>query len=361
VVNHWTKYAIPLVFLAFIFLCSHIPALAEGYMRVCYPVIAIVLSFFHRRIPFSLLDILIIVAIILFLGSIVMMCLRRLSFRRWIQLFLLFGLWLAVWFYMAWGIGYFRPGFHERFAVEPPKEDREFFEAFVEQYIDSLNRAYIDIPYTDHSPLLWRWVGGEADIDNDIEALYAIHYETLRFPYPCGWRRAKKTLIEPLMTRMGVSGYFDPFFNEVHVNNYVLPITYPYTLAHEKAHQFGIANEAECNLYATVICTSSNHPLVRYSGYLQTVSYLLGNLRKISPDRYREITGQIDPRIMADYRAIREHWQKVLNPTLSTVQNKVYDTYLKTNKQQSGILSYSEMTGLLVAWEMRKQKLNTKE
>ncbi|MDR2287396.1 MAG: hypothetical protein LBE04_07995 [Prevotellaceae bacterium] len=29
----------------------------------------------------------------------------------------------------------------------------------------------------------------------------------------------------------------------------------------------------------------------------------------------------------------------------------MYDSYLKTNKQQSGILSYSEMTVLLVAWE----------
>ena len=131
----------------------------------------------------------------------------------------------------------------------------------------------------------------------------------------------------------------------------MLPITWPYTLAHEKAHQFGIASEAECNLYAGIICTSSDHPLVRYSGYLQTVSYLLGNLRKISPDRYREITKQIDPRVIADYRAIREHWQKTINPTLSAMQDKVYDTYLKTNKQRSGILSYSEMVGLLVAWE----------
>ena len=156
------------------------------------------------------------------------------------------------------------------------------------------------------------------------------------------------------MTRMGVAGYFAPFFNEVQVNNYALPFSYPYTLAHEKAHQFGIASESECNLYATVICTSSNHPLVRYSGYLQTVSYLLGNLRKISPDRYKEIAGQIDPRIFADYKAIREHWQKELNQTLSAVQDKVYDTYLKTNKQQGGILSYSEMVGLLVTWETKK-------
>ena len=389
----------PLFLLLFVFACSRIPTLAEAYMHYCYPVIATTLSFVTRWAPFSLLDALMIAAIVLLLGSVVMMCMRRLSFRCWIKVFLLSVLWIAVWFYMAWGISYFRPGFHERFGVEQPKEDRDYFEALVVRYIDSLNHAASPSPRppqrggspcavndslksprssceTLHSPLLWRGVGGEViwrgaggevmwretgsdalrgevikEIDREIESLYAQHHERLRLPYPNGWRRTKKTLTEPLMTRMGVAGYFDPFFNEVQVNNYALLITYPYTLAHEKAHQFGIAGEAECNLYATVICTSSAHPLVRYSGYLQTVSYLLGNLRKISPDRYQEITAQIDPRIKADYQAIREHWQKALNPTLSAMQDKVYDTYLKTNKQQSGILSYSEMVGLLVAWE----------
>ena len=340
------KFLIPFVFLVFVFLCSHFAALAEWYMRIFYPVIATILSFVNRLIPFSLLDVLMIAAIVLLPVGIILMCLRRLRFRCWINIFFLSVLWLSVWFYMAWGVGYFRPEFHERFAVETPKEDKAFFETFVERYIDSLNRAYIADPHFDVK-----------EIDHEIETLYQKHHEILRLPYPCGWRRTKKTLTEPLMTRMGISGYFDPFFNEVQVNSYSLPVTYPYTLAHEKAHQFGIANEAECNLYATVICISSAHPLVRYSGYLQTTSYLLGNLRKISPDRYREIIGQIDPRIMADYRAIREHWQKALNPTLSAVQDKVYDTYLKTNKQQSGILSYSEMTGLLVAWEILQLRI----
>ena len=335
------QFTIPLVFLVFVFLCSHIPSLAEWYMRSFYPIVATVLSFINRWIRFSLLDILTIVVLVLLSGSMVMMFKRRISFGYWIKTFLLSTLWIMVWFYMAWAIGYFRPGFYERFGIEPPKEDKEFFEAFVERYIDSLNQTYVANPYFDAK-----------EIDNEIEILYAKHHELLRLPYPCGSRRTKKTIAEPLMTRMGVSGYFGPFFNEVHVNNSSLPITYPYTLAHEKAHQFGISNEAECNLYASLICTSSTHPLVRYSGYLQTVSYLLGNLRKISPDRYREIVRQIDPDIIADYRTMWEYQQKVQNPTMTAVQDKVYDTYLKTNKQRSGILSYSEMTGLLVAWEM---------
>jgi hypothetical protein len=341
------QFLIPITLLGFVFLCSRFPVLAEWYMRLFYPVIATVLSFINRWVSFSLLDVLLIAAIVILSGGIFMLCLRRLSFLRWVKTFLLSVLWLMVWFYLAWGIAYFRPDFHERFDVEEPKEDREFFEALVERYIDLLNHSYVADPQFDIK-----------EIDNEMESLYKEHHASLRLPYPCGWRRTKKTLIEPLMTRTGISGFFNPFFNEVHVNSYSLPVTYPYTLAHEKAHQFGIAHEAECNLIATVICTLSDHPLVRYSGYLQTVPYLLNNLRRISPNRYREIAGQIDPRILEDYRTIREHWQKAQDQTLSNVQEKVYDSYLRTNKQRSGILSYSEMTKLLVTWEMMNPENN---
>ena len=334
------RFLAPCLFLVFVYLCSQNPVWAEWYMRNFYPVIAVILSLVSHWIPFSLLDLFVVLVVMLLLVSIIMVCVRRMKFLRWIRNLLLSVLWIVVWFYLSWGIGYFRPGFYERFEVEAPKEDREFFEGLVQRYIDSLNQAYIADPFFDIK-----------EIDSEIEKMYAKHHGILRLPYPCGWRNAKKTIAEPLMTRMGVSGYFGPFFNEVHVNSYSLPITYPYTLAHEKAHQFGIASEAECNLFATVICISSDHPLVRYSGYLQTVAYLLGNLRSLSPDRYREIAGRIDPRIMADYSAIRAHWQKEINQTMSAVQERVYDTYLKTNQQRSGVLSYSEMTGLLVAWE----------
>ena len=341
------QFLVPTIFLLFILLCSQNALLAEWYMRGVYPVVAAILSFISHWIPFSLLDILVIVAIVLLLGSIIMMCFRRIKFTRWFKVLILSVLWILVWFYMSWGIGYFRLDFYERFEVVAPEEDREFFEDFVIKYIERINQAYVTEPVFDAK-----------EIDNEIESLYAKHVASLRLPpYPCGWRTTKKTIVEPLMTRMGVVGYFGPFFNEVHVNTYSLPISYPYVLAHEKAHQFGIAHEAECNLFATIICTSSDHPLVRYSGYLETVSYLLRNLRKISPDRYGEIVRQLDPRIMADYKAMQEHWQKEINQTMSTVQEKVYNTYLKTNNQPSGILSYSEMTGLLVAWDLYLNRL----
>jgi hypothetical protein len=319
--------------------------MAETYIRHCYPVIATVLSFVSCSVQFSLFDVLTIAAIVAFISSIVLIFMKKLPFIRWVKIILSSVLWLTAWFYMAWGIAYFRPEFHERFGVEPPVEDTVYFEALVCRYIDSLNKSYIAEPHFDID-----------EIDNAIETAYRQLNKQLRIPYPCGKRRPKCSMIEGLMTRTGVSGFFGPFFNEEHLNYFQPVISYPFSSAHEKAHQFGIASESECNLYASIICCSSEHSLVRYSGYLETVWYLLKNLRKMSPGKYSEIVGRIDSRIIDDYRKISAHWQKALNPTLSSIQDKVYDSYLKTNKQQSGILSYSEMTVLLVTWENMRTK-----
>ena len=334
---------LPLLFLVFIFLCSRIPSLAEWYMQNVYPAVATLLSGFSRLFPFSVLDILILSAIMIFAGSLVFIIIYRISFLRWLKVFVICIAWVISWFYLAWGISYFRPDFHKRFGVEAVKEDQAFFEDFVIQHISRLNDSYVTVDRFDAD-----------EIDRAVEETYHEYYHELQIPYPCGTRRTKFTAMEGLMTGMGVAGFFDPFFNEVQVNNFLLPASYPFTLAHEKAHQFGIASESECNLYASIICTSSRHPLVRYSGHMQTVSYLLGSLRRISPDEYARIFALIDPRIIADYKLIQDHWQKAIQPQLSEIQDKVYDSYLKTNKQQSGIRSYSEMVGLLLAWEQLK-------
>jgi hypothetical protein len=321
--------------------------MAEAYVNRCYPAIATVLSSISYRVPFSLFDVLLIAAIVVFIGSVVLIFMRKISFIRWIKALVSAVLWIVSWFYMVWGIAYFRPGFHERFGIEPSVEDTVYFETLVSRYINSLNRSYIAEFNFDIT-----------EIDNAIETAYQTLNKQLHLPYPCGKRRPKHSVIEGLMTRTGVSGFFAPFFNEEHLNDYQLPISYPFTSAHEKAHQFGIASESECNLYASVVCCSSKHSLTRYSGYLTTVGYLLNNLRKMSPEKYREYIRKVDSRIIDDYRKISAHWQQALNPVLSSVQDKIYDSYLKTNNQQSGILSYSEMTVLLVAWERFQYQLN---
>lgn len=328
-----------------ILLCSRIPSLAEWYMVHAYPPIATVLSFISGPFPFSLFDCLTVVAVLLLIFGIVQLCRRKLRFKRWLYLFLMTVVWIAIWFYMAWGVAYFRPSFAERYGLAEVTLSVEEFESLTLRLIDSLNQSYCS---TD--------VFSKKEVDEAIEKSYQQRHKQLLLPYPCGKRRTKPTIYQPFQNRVGVSGFFGPFFNEVHVSSFILPPSYPFTLAHEKAHQLGTGSEDECNFLAYVVCTASTHPQVKYSGYYETVGYLLRTLRRLSPDTYPLVYEKIDRHVRDDYRREYEHWQQAFNPRMAEVQNRVYDSYLKTNQVRSGIQSYSEMVKLVITWEYRGKK-----
>jgi hypothetical protein len=187
------------------------------------------------------------------------------------------------------------------------------------------------------------------EIRKEIEKAYKRVHEPLAINYPNGKRRVKKMVFESLFTKMGVSGYYGPFFNEIHINNYSLNFTYPFTLAHEMAHQFGIAKESEANLYAYIVCINSDDERIRYSAYASIISYLLNDVRALMPDEYEEVINSVNPVIIEDLQRNRKHWLSARNETLSDVQNKAYDAYLKGNRISSGRENYSEVVGLLIS------------
>ena len=323
---------------ALIFLFSLSPVLAEGYMRVIYPVVAAILSFISNIFPFSLYDIFLIVAVLMLLGLIVCVVIRKISFSQFLFSLIRFVTVIVAWFYFGWGIAYFREDFYSRSNITEKRYDPEALKDFTVRFIEKANLYYVDCKDMDKN-----------EIRKQIEALYRSLYEPLGISYPNGKRTPKPMMFEPLYSKTGVSGYFGPFFNEIHVNNYSLNFTYPSTLAHEMAHQFGIALESEANLYAFVICAHSDNEMIRYSAYVSTLRYLLNDIYRFLPEEYGALRASIRPEIIADLQRNREHWLASRNESLSAMQDKVYDGYLKTNKISAGQANYSEVVGLLIS------------
>ena len=325
----------------FVLLCRWNTGIAEWYMQYVYPVFAVTLSYISNIFPFSLFDVLTIAAAVVLIVSIVQLFRRKLKFLRWLYLLGMSAIWVILWFYLAWGISYYRVDYYAKFSTSPVNTSIEDFSNINFRYIDSLNKYYISINQID-----------KKEISESIEQSYYQLHKQLKLPYPNGKRSPKRTMYQKLMTKMGVTGFYGPFFSEVHVNTDPPPVSYPFTLAHEKAHQLGIASEAECNLYAIIVCTSSNHPQVRYSGYYELVSYLLSALWKAAPEEvYSEAYSRMSADVRTDFDNERTFWRYAISPRLSAIQAKVYDSYLKSNKVESGIVSYSEVVELFLAWE----------
>src|SRR5690554_17310 len=326
-----------------IILFSLFPALSEGYMRHVYPLVATGLSFVSGLFPFTLYDLFLIVAMVWLLKLILFAFIRRSGFVRFLFSLLRFVTVIVVWFYFSWGVAYFRDDFHTRATVEDVPYDSVQFKDFATRFVEQANRAY------DGRTGVYSAGMDKEGVRQEIESVYQRLQGPLRVAYPNGKRRVKPMMFQSLYSKTGVSGYFGPFFNEIHVNDYSLDFTYPFTLAHEMAHQFGIGPESEANLYAFVVCAASNDERVRYSAYASTLRYVLNDVYRFLPGEYESVYLSVRPEIMADLKRNREHWLAARNESLSSAQDRVYDAYLKTNKVSSGQVNYSEVVGLLVS------------
>jgi hypothetical protein len=321
-----------------VFATSRMSDVAEWYTVNVYPLLAAILSFFSALLPFSLFDVFIVLAVISFFTLLILMIFKKIKWKKGLYVIAYSGLFLIAYFYFSWGFTYFRKDFYTRCNVRKSEYNAENFKSFAENFINDANTAYIKIDSMDKHA-----------VNQKIEYQYEKLKDVLKIKYPNGKRKPKRMLYESLHTKVGVSGYFGPFFNEIHINNFALDFEYPFTLAHEKAHQFGVASEAECNLYAFIVCATSDDAQLRYSAYVSTIGYVLNDYHKTFPDDYKIMLESIDGKVIDDLRAISAHWLGARNQTLSKAHKVVYDTYLKTNSIGSGIQNYSEVVSLLIS------------
>jgi hypothetical protein len=152
--------------------------------------------------------------------------------------------------------------------------------------------------------------------------------------------------------KSGVSGYFGPFFNEVHVNGELLPTEYPFVLAHEKAHQFGISGEAEANFMAWYICNESDDNRLKYSASIQLLQYFFAD--PFHREAIREFLKRFDKKAMADIMAQRNHWKELRNETLDKAQTSANNAYLKSNKIHEGVMNYNSVVRLTIEWYLNE-------
>ncbi|MDD4778958.1 MAG: DUF3810 domain-containing protein, partial [Fermentimonas sp.] len=289
-----------------IFIFSRAPSLSEWYMQKIYPTIAGIFSTVSGIFPFSLYDLFIIVASLYLLKLILFVVIRRTGLKMFLySLIRMFAI-LIVWFYFGWGISYFREDFYTRTDNPEITYNAEELINFTSRFIEDANTSYVDFD-----------VIKKVGIRQELERSYNSIHETLSINYPNGKRIPKKMIFESVFTKMGISGYFGPFLNEIHVNNYSLNFTYPFTLAHEMSHQFGIARESEANLYAFLVCNNSSDDRIKYSAYVSIINYLLNDVYTLQPDEYESLVASIRPEIIDDLKQNREHWLSARNATLS--------------------------------------------
>ena len=274
---------------------------------------------------------------------------KRLGWKHVILRLIEFLAWIYIWFYLAWGLNYSQDSFYQRTQIPYSAYTPENFQGFLNEYIPQLNSSYVAIDQIDKELIQQEALKGYHEISDSL----GINRPRLKFP------KVKTMLFTPINSMVGVSGSMGPFFCEFTVNGDVLPSQYPATYTHELSHLLGITNEAEASFYAYEVCTRSDIPEIRFSGYFSILNHVLNNAyHLLSEEEFKALQDSIRPEIKELARNNRDYWQEKYSPIVGGIQDWLYDIYLKGNKIESGRKNYSEVIGLLISYQNRTKKEN---
>lgn len=355
--------ALPLIVLVsgivFQQLAALMPWLVERfYSRAVYPRVVATLSLLSRGLGFSVGEVVLCLTLLLTCAGVVWFCVglrrRREGRRSWVLVWLRFAAWVAaglLWLFLfAFGLNYQRPLLFELLDYEQRKAEPQELEALGRLLVGSVNQTY-DEAHAGVSP-----VPGQREIIKLLNDSYDSAPELHIFPRS-DFAQPKPVYMSEVLTRLGISGVYFPFTAEPNYNADVPDFQLPFTIAHEMAHQRGIARESEANFVAYIVCVNSSDPFVRYSGYRNGLG-VLSELYRVEPEKAKELAKQLGTGYKEDSRRAAQFWAKA-SGAAGALSYRVNDLYLRANRVKAGAADYSNSTTLIIAYHLRRNSAGT--
>ena len=252
------------------------------------------------------------------------------------------GVW---WFYcMMWGVNYYADGFQEKSGIYAQAVSVDELERVTRHFAEHLAELSDDVSRDENGVFA-------ADRDEIFSTSTSV-YDTISQEFPFLAREdriPKKMFFSRLFSHMNFTGFYTPFTGESNLNVDSPVCLLPANIAHELAHQRGIASEQECNFLAILASTTCSDINYRYSGYLMGYIHLGNALYRADRDRWQAVYSLLPEDVRADLRYHSEYWAQ-FQGSAATVSQKIYDTTLKGYGQSDGIKSYGTVVDLLVAY-----------
>jgi hypothetical protein len=342
-----------IVLAATIKILSCFPATVERYYsQGIYQVIARVLRLLFGWIPFSVGDLLyisliglLIYRVILFTRRLIKKELRKGWVLRFARQFVFVVLWVYVLFNGLWGLNYDRLGIADQLQLKvrpyTTAELGNLLEVIVGELnqLDSISRLHRD----DLARMRVLRTGA-------INAYDSLALQAPKFGYHSP--SVKASLFSYPGVFLGYAGYYNPFTGEAQVNTWNPLFTQPYTTCHEMGHQLGYAKENEANFIGFLAARSSPDPAFQYSVFFDMYIYAWRELYFRDSTLAKSFRARLRPGMRQDLQELQRFNRKYAN-SLEPVIWKAYGKYLRANRQPRGIVTYSEVTAWLIAYEKK--------
>ena len=248
-------------------------------------------------------------------------------------------------FCLMWGVNYWTDSFQDRSGITAQPVAAEDLEAVTAYFAQQLAAAADSVPRDEN--------GVYAVPKEQILAESRLVYGgvTEQFPF-LDFRDTgvKAVRCSRFMSIMGFTGVYFACIGESNVNVDSPACLLPSTVAHELAHQRGIAWEQECNFLGVLASVTSGMPDYVYSGWLLGFIHLGNALYETDPEAYWAIRNALPETVSADLRDNNAYWDQFRDNVVEKVTDTVYDAALKSYGDANGMQSYSMVVELLVAY-----------
>jgi len=125
----------------------------------------------------------------------------------------------------------------------------------------------------------------------------------------------------------------------------------PSTIAHELAHQRGIAAEDEANFIAVVSSLEDGDPDYVYSACLLALIHLQNALYKSGDaDEWKAIKDTYSEEVITDLKDNSAYWSTYKQSPVNKVATDTYDSFLRSYDQELGRETYGACVDLLVEY-----------
>ena len=307
------------------------------------------LAVLTSSIPFSLAELLIALLVILsvfYLVFQIVALIRRPEkgkrIYRTLVSFVTAGLMIYAGFCLLWGTFYYGDDFmtvsglkKEKISVEQLEAVTEHFALLADEWAEKVDRDEKDVYTADFQEIL-----SESDRV----------YEEIVKEFPCldgPDVRAKGILCSRIMSYVDFTGFFFPFTAEANVNTDTPAAYFASTVAHELAHQRGVAKEQEANFVAVLASMAYGDPDYIYSSCLLAYTHLGNALYDADRAKWESVYDKLSSNVLRDLAANREYWQRFETP-VQKASNTVYESFLYSYDQDLGLKSYGACVDLLV-------------
>ncbi len=310
-------------------------------------------------LPFSLMELVIIVGPITVLVLILRQIIRVVREKRFLLIMTMLQNLLclvAVVFFgyvLLCGVNYHRYSVAVHFGLAVENSSIEELEGLLAELADRATELRAQLTTEDERgvyilPYSKRELGKEAK--KAYEAL-AEEYPVFGGLYPA----PKHVFFSHLMSYTEITGVFTPWTMEANVNIDISPYSIGSTMCHELAHMRGFMREDEANYISYRVCMASDSKDLQYSGTMLALIHTGNALYRQNADKYFTIYREhYSEAVIRDLVANNEYWDQFEKPvvgdtTIGEIAEKVNDTYLKINDQTDGTRSYGRVVDLLLA------------